>query len=216
MATEKKEVQVFILPEARVINCSLFERDIYKDPQTGREGNPSYKIELAFDPDTVEGEGTFEDALIDYACDQWGDDAEDDWANGEIGTPFLDGDRLAKRREEKDKPGDAYKGKLVLRTHTIYNKDGVDGAGGISVYGPDLSEITIMNKGEIYQGCYGCVAVTINHYVDSKTGQNMLMTYLSAFQKTKDGEKLVTPRDYSKLFKPVGRPATAKRRSRKG
>ena len=129
----KQEVEIFTLPEGRVINCALFEKDVYVNPK-GEAGKPSYKIEIAFDPDDVEGEDTFEDKLIDFAIEKWGDGAEEDFLDGKIRNPFLDGDKLAKRREANEKPGDAYKGKLVIRAHTLFNRDGRDGPGGIAVW----------------------------------------------------------------------------------
>ncbi|KKK79323.1 hypothetical protein LCGC14_2834670, partial [marine sediment metagenome] len=46
----KEEVVTYTLPEGRVINCALFEKEVYTNPQ-GEAGKPSYKIEIAFDPE---------------------------------------------------------------------------------------------------------------------------------------------------------------------
>lgn len=218
-----KDVQTFLLPEGRVINASLFEKDTYTDAQ-GNAGKPSYKIEVAFDPIDVEGEGTIEDALIEVACEKWGDGAEEDYLEGRMRTPLLDGDKLAARREAKEKPGDAYKGKLVVRAHTLFNKDGEDAPGGIQVWNDDdpVGPIIAAQREQVYAGCYGIVAVTIGTYTtkDPVSGDEVpaLMFYLSAFQKTKDGERLMTPKDTSTLFTPSGRTkgVGSKRRSRKG
>ncbi len=215
----KEEVVIHTLPEGRVINCALFEKDVFTNPQ-GEAGKPSYKIEIAFDPEDVEGEGTFEDQLIFFAVDKWGEGAEADFLDGKIRNPFLDGDKLAKKREAKDKPGDAYKDKLVIRAHTLFNRDGRDGPGGIAVWddgaGGEVGPIEPMNADQVYPGCYGKVAVTIGSYEDNQ-GDLCLMLYLSAFQKTRDGDRLLTPRDTSKLFEPVGRKKgqASKRRTRK-
>ena len=72
----KKETITILLPEGRLINASLFEKDAYTDPKTQQEGKPGYKIELRFDPAQVTGPGTVEDDLINAACDEWGDEAE--------------------------------------------------------------------------------------------------------------------------------------------
>ena len=216
-ATKSEPKTEVSFPEARLINASLFEKDVYINPR-GKEGTPAYKIEVAFDPKDVEGEKTIEDVIINAACDEWGDDAENLYLDGKIRF-FLDGDKLAKGREERGKAGDAYKGTLVLRSNTIYNKDGVDGPGGIQVYAPDVSEITVANQGEIYPGCYVIIAGTFHCYIDDD-GDKCMKLYLSAVQKTRDGERLVAQRDRSTLFKPVGRTAAAAegggRRSRKG
>ncbi len=216
----KQEVEPFTLPEGRVINCALFEKDVYTNPK-GEAGKPSYKIEIAFDLEDVQGEGTFEDKLIDFAVEKWGEGAEDDYLDRKIRSPFLEGDKLAKRREDNDKPGDAYKGKLVIRAHTLFNRDGRDGPGGIAVWddgaGGEVGPIEPMQADQVYPGCYGKIAVTIGSY-DNSGGDPCLMLYLSAFQKTRDGDRLLTPRDTSKLFEPVGRQKgeASKRRTRKG
>ena len=210
-----EEVQTITLPEGRVINCDLFERDAYK-PEGGTEGKPMYKAEIAFEPDDVEGEDTVEDDLIEAACNKWGDGAEEEFLEGDIIDPRLDGDKLAKKREANDKDGDAYKGKLVIRPNTMFNQHGEDGPGGIYVVGPDNKPILAAESHKVYPGCYGIAIVTISTYTDSR-GDKALKFYLVAFQKTRDGDKLVTGRDYSSMFKKVGREkGGTKRRSRKG
>lgn len=218
-AAKKEPAQVHLLPEGRLINESLFEKDVFTDAR-GKEGTPQYKVEIAFDPEAVTGEGTIEDALIAAACKEWGDteEVENAFLDGKIRSPFLSGDNLAAKREAKGKEGDAYKGKLVLRMNTIYNKDGQDAPGGIQVFAPDVSEIGIANRSEIYPGCYGQAAGVIHCYLGND-GERALKFYLNAFQKTKDGERLIAQRDHSTLFKPVGRDAGGEstgRRSRRG
>ena len=204
---DKKEVKVLTLPEGRLINCAFFTRDVYKDPETGAEGKPQYKGEIAFDPKDVTGENTIEDALIDAAVAAWGPDAEDKFINGKIISPFIDGDTLAEKREENGKSGDAYKGKLVCRPNTTFNKHGQDAEGGIDVFDEEVKPITGVNQQEIYPGCYGIAGVTISCYKNNR-GEKALKFYLVAFQKTRDGEKLVTPRDNTKLFKPLAKAAS--------
>lgn len=199
MAKEKDD-KTITLPEGRLINEALFERDIYKGPN-GNEGEPKYKVELAFDPDDVEGEDTVEDLLMDAIEEAFGASAVDD---KDTVYPLLSGDKLAKKREDKGKEGDAYKGKTVIRADTKFNKHGQDGPGGIQVYNEDLEEVTAVNRQEVYPGCYGIAAITISTYTTA-AGDPACKFYLSAFQKTRDGEKLVTSADHSKLFKPVGR-----------
>ncbi len=209
--TEKKEIKRILLPEGRIINHSLFVKDQFNDDAT-----PGYKIEMAFEPDDldpVEGE------LAAAALAKWGAGADDAYYDEKIISPVLYGDRLAQRREEKGKQGDAYMGKLVIRAHTIFNKHGQDGPGGVQVYGPDVAEIGGAQAHEIYAGCYGQAVVTIGTYDESRSGDHALMFYLSAFQKTRDGEPLVSAADHSEMFKPVGRDqegGTGGRRRRKG
>lgn len=202
--TETKEAaKTILLPVGRLINHSLFVKDQY-DPKA----TPAYKIEMAFDPADVCGEGLFDEELAEAAVAEWGKQAWDMFFDGKIKSPLLDGNRLAAKRELKGKPGDAYKDKLVLRAHTIYNKDGVDGPGGVQVFDEAVKPVGAANQDVIYQGCYGQVAVTISSY-ENNDGDPALACYLSAFQKTGDGDRLVTPRDHSQLFKPVGRTPTA-------
>lgn len=215
MSETKKETPVHLLPVGRLINASLFEKDQYT-PERGKPGTPSYKIELAFDPKDVTGENTIEDAIIEAGCEKWGDGFEDEYLDSieallkgerpKITGPFISGDKLAARRAEKGKPGDAYKGKLIARANTIYNKDGQDGPGGIQVWDENVKPVTIANQSIVYNGCYGQAAVTISCYVDDD-GEKAMKFYLSAFQKTADGERLASVKDTSTLFKPVAKPA---------
>lgn len=212
---QEEEKFVFTSPTGRLINESVFEKDVYVD-ERGKEGTPQYKVEVAFDRKDVEGEGTIEDVILDAIVAKWGKSAEDEYLDGKI-KAFLDGDKLAREREARNKPGDAYKGKLILRASTIYNKDGQDAPGGIPLYMPDLSEITFANKGEIYPGCFVQVGITVSPYVSSFTGDHAIKFYLQALQKISDGEKLITPVDRSVLFKKIeGRTENSTRRSRRG
>jgi len=189
---KKTSVQQRLLPVGRVINHSLFRKEQFNEKAT-----PSYKIELAFDKGELDD---FYNQCLDYANETWGAGSED-----AVIIPIKDGDEMAAKRKKDGKPGDAYAGKDVIRANTIYNKDGDDGDGGIQVLNVDVSPIGPANASEIYLGCLGIAAVTFGNYQDQATGNNAITLYLAAFQKTADGERLVTAKDYSGLFKPVGR-----------
>lgn len=222
--TEKKEVKTIMLPVGRIINHSLFTPDQYDE-----KAAPRYTVELAFDPEALldrpKDGNSIEDELVFAGVDEWGDKFETLFEEGKTIVPFLDGDKLAAKREENGKPGDAYKGKLVIRAATQYDKNGnqckMGDTAGIHVYDMEAAPITAMNRDEIYQGCYAIAAVTIWNYTDERTGSKGQKFFLKAIQKADDGEKLVTPSDPSKLFKPLGRKAGGEeggsgRRSRKG
>jgi len=203
------EIQRFTTPEGRLINAALFEKDKFSE-----ESIPAYKLELAMeDGDAI---ADLEEALAAAALEKWGAGADEDYFAGNIRSPLLDGNKLAARREEKGKAGDAYKDMVVIRPHTKFNRHGQDAPGGIQVYGPDVSTIEPANQQAIYPGCYGVAAVTISTYL-TISGDKALMFYLSAFQKTRDGEVLAAAADHSTAFKPVGRAEGdgAKRRTRK-
>ena len=189
---KKTSVQQRLLPVGRVINHSLFRKEQFNEKAT-----PSYKIELAFDKGELDD---FHNQCLDYANETWGAGAEDS-----VIIPIKDGDEMAAKRKKDGKPGDAYAGKDVIRANTIYNKDGDDGDGGVQGLNVDVSPIGPANASEIYLGCLGIAAVTFGNYQDQATGNNAITLYLAAFQKTADGERLVTAKDYSGLFKPVGR-----------
>ena len=200
---ENKTVEVFTLPVGRVINQSLFVKDQFNDAAT-----PSYKVEVAIDAGSKELED-IEDALFDFADDYFG---AGNYNEDKLILPFKSGDKMAKKREDKGKEGDAYRGKTVIRANTIYNKDGQDGPGGIQVYDEEVELIDGARSSEVYNGCLGQAAVTIAGYMKQVTDAEgettefpALKFYLSAFQKTGDGEKLVTAADRSSLFKPTGR-----------
>jgi|ETNvirnome_2_300_1030623.scaffolds.fasta_scaffold05574_5 hypothetical protein len=193
-----EENPVIALPEGRLINHSLFVKDQFNEAAT-----PSYKIEMAFPRGTLD---EFNDLLLDAAVEKWGAGADED---EDLVIPIKDGDKLQKKREAKGKEGDAYADMDVVRASTHFNRHGEDDVGGIACYAPDVSEIGPANQSEIYQGCFGIVGVTVGTYIDND-GNNAITLYLSAFQKTKDGDRLASQRDMSKLFKPVGRKTKAK------
>ena len=194
--TDQKEKKTILTPVGRLINESLFEKSQFDEKAT-----PVYTVEMAFAWDDLVA---LEDELVAHAVETWGTSAADDYVDYKIISPILDGDKLAKRREEKGKPGEAYRGLAVIRAKTMYNKHGQDAPGGVQVFGPDVEEIGPANRQEIYLGCYGQAALKIATY-DDRGGDHALMFYLHAFQKIKDGERLITAQDYSEVFHPVGR-----------
>ena len=199
MAEETKAAEVVTLPAGRVINQSMFRKDQYNERAV-----PKYKVEIAF-PKGSEADIIIENLLLDAAIERWGKGADE---NEDLKLPILDGDKLAKKREKKGKDGEAYKGMIVIRADTIYNADGEDAAGGIAVYDEEVERIEAANSGAIYSGCFGCAAVVVGAYEgenDDGDKYPALKFYLSAFQKTGDGEKLVSSADKSGLFKAVGR-----------
>ena len=218
-----KDTQYFATPEGRLINNSLFERDIFKDAK-GNEGKPKYNIELAFDPDQVTGEGddsqplTLEDHLYNYAEEKWGEGAGQDFLDGKIRSPLLDGDKLATKREKRGKVGDAYKGMIVIRAHTLYNKHGEEAPGGIQVWDEDIVQMEDLDaKEKCFNGSRGAARLSISDYED-RDGGDCLMFYLSSYQYRGEGERLMSPQDTSDMFEKVGREKgePSKRRSRKG
>lgn len=209
-----KDVESAVLPRARLINHSLFEMDAYTDPRTGKAGEPKYKVEVAFEDNEANYDAVMK-ILEDAAEAIWGDKA---FVNGElredIALPIIQGDDIAKKRERKGKPSDAYKGMLVIRADTKFNADGVEGVGGIAVYDEAVKRVTIDRRNEIYNGCYVEVAVRASGYVNND-GDDALKFYLQAVQKVGDGERLTSPADHSTLFKPVERQEGERRERRR-
>ena len=208
MTEEKKTSDEFALPEGRVINQSLFKKD-----QFNEKAVPSYRIELAF-PAGETLDPVF-DKLMEVAVAKWGEGADKD---ENLIIPIKNGDKLAKRREDKGKTGEAYAGHEVIRASTIYNRHGEDGPGGVQVFDENVETIEPVNAGEqIYNGVYGRAGVVIGTYEDQE-GNHGLKFYLTAFQKTRDGDRLATASDHSRVFEKVGRTegAPSQRRSRAG
>lgn len=195
-------------PVGRVINHSLFEKDVYKDAK-GREADPSYKIELAID--TEEELADLEDLITDACIAEWGASAEDDYWNGHIKSPIRDGDEMADDREKRGKRGDAYRGKFVIRAHSIFNLHGEDAPGGVYVCDENAEPLGFANRDKIYRGCYGQVAVTVSPY--TMDGRRGVTLYLNGFQFVKDGDRLTG--DRSSLFSPMMAPGSESKGRRK-
>jgi len=207
---EKEPKKQIVLPIGRMINGSLFERDAFND-----KAEPAYKIEVAFDeiPEALEDE-IFEEVAKGHKLDF--DKVIKLYESGDLKTPFLDGDKLASKREKKGKPGDAYKGKTVIRAKTKYDRNGSDSTNeGVAVYDEEVNLLEKVSGGaaQIYNGCYVQPVVTVNTY-ETDDGDYAFSFYLVAVQKTGDGEKLTSPADHSNLFKPVGRQASGGGRRR--
>ena len=211
MADQKQEkAEVHKLPEGRVINHSLFVKDIYVDPVTKKAASPSYKIEMAFTPAELD---PHLDVIMDLIEKTWGAAAVDDYLDAEEGKASRfrwsfnpsSGDKKAGERAAKGKEGDAYAGKLVLRAHTEFDRDGKNGPAGVPVYGPAVEKIGLAegNDSLVFEGCYGILAVTLKPY--ETNGNRYITHYIQAFQKTRgtDEDRLRKGADRSGLFAPV-------------
>ncbi len=211
--TDKKELVRLMMPVGRLINHSLFEKDVYTD-ERGREATPSYKVEQAYDEGALD---EFEDAIIQAAIEFFGADAEADYDAGRLRSPILFGDDLAEERARKGKNGEAYEGMMVVRAKTIFNRDGVDAPGGIYVCNAAAEELDFAERRTVYNGSYGKASVTVNPYKGIAGGQPGIGLYLNGFQFIKDGERL-RGSDPSSLFSPMmGEKSENKgRRARKG
>lgn len=230
------ELVVFNLPEMLVINEHVFVKSAYVDPKTQTPGTPMYSLELGVPTDDAAFGATI-DFVADELIKEYGDkiylsvvdtpintvDKDGNPTHQLVRSPFLNGNNMAKKRADKGKVGDAYKGKFVLRCNTAFNWMGQDADGGIAVYDEDVKRITpfdnIKSDGslQIYNGCYGIAKVALSYYDDSD-GNPCSKLYLKAFQKTKDGEPLTKAQDHTDSFKPVGRaaPEEGGRRTRRG
>lgn len=211
---DKQEKTTLTTPEGRLINSSLFTRDIYT-PAKGQPGKPTYKIEIAFKKDDPEVEKMI-DIIVGFAstnhkapADGWLLDI--DAKPGEeanLISGLKDGDKYAAKRARDGKPGDAYRGCWFLRASTDFDRNGLSAAdggnGGVAVYDEDLEDILPVAREKVYNGCYGQALLTLNAWTDDD-GTAAVNFYLNAFQKRADGEKLVSVADTKSAFKPVGR-----------
>ena len=199
----------FVMPDGRLINGHLFVRTVYTDDK-GREGNPMYKAEMAY-PKTPEGAedgplSEFESYLWGVMVEAYGEEivnARDE--AGQIRWPIKDGDKLAARRKEKGKAGDAYEGMDVVRASTRYNHNGDDAEGGIEVYDEAVEAIPPVKKSEVYNGSMGVMVVRAKAYdgTDPSTDDPYISCtlYLESYQKVGEGERLQAQTNRSGLFK---------------
>jgi hypothetical protein len=197
-----KEVKRFATPEGRLFYGHVFERNIYVD-EKGREGDPTYSATIGVDPTEA---AELIDAALLLATENFGKDVQLDIDGGTIKTPFKWGDAEASRREARGKEGGATKGLLLIKATTQYNASGDMAAGGIQVFDENALPITIEQKDTVYNGSYGVIVLTMSAYTVS--GTQGIKFYLSAYQKTKDGERLGGG-DVKALLKPGRAAATA-------
>lgn len=175
---------------------SLFEMDAFNEAAL-----PAYKLELAIDPSDPDLT-KLRAEVLKVAREKWGEAGEIGLKNGSIRSPFKKGDDMATQREANGAKGDAFKGKTVIRPSTAFDKNRVkNGPAGVRVKLHDLSDVDYANQHLIYSGCYGQAAVTVSAY---DTGaQKGVKLYLAAFQKHRDGDKLMPSADLSHIFKRV-------------
>lgn len=199
-------------PTGRVTNHSLFEKDVYKD-EKGHEGKPEYKVELVVDPEDAETKA-LDEMIADVVRDEWGEDAEKDYWEGNIKGPLTDGDVYAKDRAARGKKGDAYEGMFIFRAHTEFNMHGESGPGGVYVCGADAEPLDFADRGKVYRGVYGLANVNLSPYIVS--GKRGVTAYLNGFQIIKDGDR-IGGGDPSSLFSPMmGKDSESKGRRGRG
>ena len=216
MADAKKKITV-TSPVGRLIHESLFKKEAFTSPG-GQPGIPKYKVEMAFDPEQVQGKGTLEDSLIEAIVSEWGPGAEDMYLDGKITVPLKDGDTMAANRVANGKGGDAYEGKIVIRADTQFNHRGDNAEGGLSVYdlGADGEAVAVdpLQHDCIYRGIYGRMSVSVGCYLDN-SGRKATKFYLNAFQKTSDGDAIASG-DKASAFAPMAAAAGAARTTARG
>ena len=198
-----------VLPKARLINNALWELQAYEP-----KSPPNYSVQVAFDPDDVTGSSTVEDKLIEFAGVAFGV-SEDDYLAGKVYVPFRNGDELADARAENGKPGDAYRGKLVLSARTQmdrYRQRG--GAGGVAAFDAKAEKVEpVVGRDLFYNGCYVILVVTLNEYRISTTKQPAISFRLSAVQFAGDGERLgAGEADFGSVLSPIVPPAANRAR----
>lgn len=191
-----KNTARLMTPVGRLVNHAFNDKDTYVDPR-GHEGTPSYKCEMVFDYD--DDFKDFEAELVKLAVAEWGAEAEQQLYDGVIHC-IIDGDKYADEREQRGKKGDVYRGMMILRASTIFNRNGENADGGIYLCDADAKELDFAERSKrVYRGCYGMASVTVEPY--EIKGDRGLKLYLNGFQFVKDGERLGG--DPSSLFSPM-------------
>ena len=201
---EKKGNDAVTLPIGRLTFHSMFVRDVYK-PKKGAEGEPMYKAEMVWhDADAI---AAINDIILDVIEEEWGtltDEEADEIIAGKSAkflSPLKSGDKYAAK--EPDKNREVYEGGFFLRTHTKFNKHGQPEVGGIMIYNESLEEVEATEQETIYGGQTGRLCVVPHTYIEEKTGNKCVTFFLTAYQRVADGDRLVSPRDYSSLFQKV-------------
>lgn len=101
--------------------------------------------------------------------------------NPKFWNPLRDGDQKA-AEAEKEGSQDYLKGYMFLNAKNSRRPS-------LNVVGEDGSLEEVMDKEDIYSGCYGCVAVNVSAYGGKGKG-NGVSVWLNHVLKTDDGERL--------------------------
>ena len=190
------EHENILTAKGRIIFHSLFEKDSYKDPVSGAESKPQYKLDLAMSEEAMSEYWDHVYGVMIEATGKTEDEITNLIEGGFISVPIKDGDELAAARAARGKDGSAMAGLEILRSHTSFNAHGEDGPGGIYVVDQYNNKVEWDNRSIIYSGCYVRANVSFKYY---QSGSNTGVTcYLNGVQFAEDGDRLGG--DKSSLF----------------
>lgn len=233
---KKDPAPVYVLEEGRLINSALFERDIYKDPDTGAEGKPLYKIEMAFDAaafncekyDVKPGDGSrygwLEELVVNEVYKEWGNKSANDPNDPKLTVADEFMDHLDGKLTRTRFRSPFLDGNVLAAARKERGKEGTAYEGKFVIranttYNKDGHEgpgginvygpdaQPVMDASTVFPGCNGVVAVTIKAGIVKATQEHWVKFYLSAFQRTPGGEALKSAA--KNPFAPVGNAAAA-------
>lgn len=148
------------------------------EPNVNDSGVKQWQLTILF-PKEATDLSALEGLALAAAKEEWGDKAVNMIKEGTIKSPFLDGDgKQGKDKAGEPKPG--YPGHKFIRCTS-----GVD-------YRPKIVNqklLPIVDKAELYSGCYGYAVVNAYTWENAKNGKGVSFG-ISLVQKAKDGESL--------------------------
>lgn len=172
---EKAEVKRIVTEEFTAVWTHLFKPHAFK----GDTDKARYSVEMLFDPDDVDEmvEAAKEVARLNFPDEPLKD----------IKFPFKKGDALAEKAKKKERDGEYYRGKIMVRAH--------------SKEPPaicDLQYNYIIDPNKVHAGCKGRAEITFAPYENDLTGKGITV-YLNSYQHTAAGER-IGGRDMKKIF----------------
>ena len=113
-------------PVVRMSYPNLLNPKKFKDPKTGREGNPMYNFEMIMTPEDLENFEVLREtdewdsinvshAMAEVAKEEWpGINLKEAVANKSLRWPLKDGNQKKAEREANGKKGDVYEGMKII------------------------------------------------------------------------------------------------------
>jgi hypothetical protein len=217
MTIQLDEPQVSLrAPVFRMSFPNLIEPRAYTDPKTKKKSAPEYSVQMIIEPkgldhfqmlnpetDEWEKEVNIKKVIRAVADAAWGDNENYDFETfiktEALKVPLVNGDKVAKERESRNKKGDLYAGNFVLRGHAsakfrpaLYTVDGGSyreldmekDDEGVYLNSVDVA----LAKKLFYAGAYGRANLTCKG-VESSFGK-FVTVYLNGVLFHRDGKRI--------------------------
>lgn len=208
MANTQQFSKRVLAPRFRGSYPNVITAKPYTDDQ-GKKGEPRFSLDMIFDPPDIkkfraeDGSGNLVEVGVDtlavqLARERWPELADPAVLKAELtkGWPLIKGDLLAAKREAKKKDGEAFKGKIIIRSKSyenvkpllsFFDKAANNGKGAFRPLSR-VSDVDMKKAEELFVGGnYFGAELTMK--ATEVSGTKYITFYINAVRFLADGEK---------------------------